>query len=173
MYVFNRSQYPRSVLGLTVGVIDGGDLDPSIAAGSLDESSSGLDASASAVAAPRSFHPYGDPDALDTTTGTQRLFGGRNGSLAALNKPVAQVNFYHSLNANNRVKLSLSSERALHSSFSYQLLDNVNVQTSLHTVFPSWNALAMAGGGGAGGGKASNGGVCQNKLGVSLTIGAM
>lgn len=168
MYVFNRGQFPRSVLGVTVGVIDGGDLDPSIAPGSLEESASGLDASTSAVAAPRSFHPYGDPDSLETV-GTQRLMGARNGSLAALNKPVAQINFNHALNANNRVKLSLSSERALHTSFSYQLLDNVNVQTSLHTIFPSWNGLAMATSGGA----KANGGVCQNKLGLSLTIGAM
>lgn len=165
MYVFNAGQYPRSVVGATVGVVDGGAIgerDALNVSGSVDESASGLD---SASASPRSFRPYGDPDAVVASSTLQRLFGsnGGNGSLAVLNKPVAQVHWYHALNPRNKVKVSLSSDRALHSSFTYQLLQNVSISTSLQSVFPrSWNVVDSVGKGGV-----------KNSMGIAISIGAV
>ena len=165
MYVFNAGLYPRSVIGATVGVVDGGAIserDALTVSGSVDESASGLDSSS---ASPRSFRPYGDPDVVAPST-MQRLFGsnGGNGSLAALNKPVAQVHWYHALNPRNKIKLSLSSDRALHSSFTYQLLQNVSISTSLHSVFPR-NSLNVV--------EAVAKGEVNNSMGIAISIGAM
>lgn len=158
LWCTNLGQYPRSAFGLTVGLIDG-EAEPaamrSTAGAGHGEGSVDVPASS-----PRPFRPYHDPDA-PVESSWRRLLASHS-KLAALDQPVASLSFYHALNPWNKVKLALTSSRALTSTFTYQLTDNVSVQSTFSTQLPSWDPRASL----------EPGSALKSGLGLSVTIGA-
>ena len=127
LWCTNLGQYPRSAFGLTVGLIDG-EAEPAAMRSTAGAGEGSVDVPASS---PRPFRPYHDPDA-PVESSWRRLLASHS-QLAALDQPVASLSFYHALNPWNKVKLALTSSRALTSTFTYQLTDNVSVQSTFST----------------------------------------
>jgi len=147
LYVWNQGQYPRTALGVTVGVMDGS----SVAADSSAASSSGEE-----------FHPYGDPDERRLSH-LKRLIGKRGAALAvALDQPVVSGSICHAINPRNKLSLHVTSVRALAACFSYNVQPGVKIQTGVSTQLPSWNLADVAKAGGLG----------KPQLGLAVSIGA-
>jgi outer membrane scaffolding protein for murein synthesis (MipA/OmpV family) len=151
LYVWKQGQYPRTALGVTVGVVDA----TNGAGAAAEGSSSGAG----------EFLPYGDPDERRVSH-LKRLLGKRGAGAfagAALDQPVASVSLCHALNARNKVSLHVTSVRALAACFTYNIQPGVKLQTGLSTQLNSWNLMDVA---------TKPGGLGKPQLGLAVSIGA-
>ena len=124
--MWNQGRFPRTAVGLSVGVLNEVPSDSSVSDELPDASPL----------------PYGD---LEQHVGRQwRMFGR---SKLSGNEPVASMSLSHAINPSNRVSLNITSMRDISASFNYRIRPNVSLQTGVSTTLPSWNMCdaAMAG----------------------------